>query len=171
MASYTDLYMIGFIFLLIIFHTYYLYLRNRRLSSPNSLTTTTLIEERLDSSVLKSLPTFTYSSSIVTLHDCAICLSEYTDGHECRMLPNCNHVFHYQCIDAWFTSHSNCPLCRALVQPVSVDSHTEPGSVSGLGEPGEGSWYFPEPIGSPRRLFRVIVELPTEVSNFGRVFS
>ncbi|KAH7511236.1 hypothetical protein FEM48_ZijujUnG0031800 [Ziziphus jujuba var. spinosa] len=26
------------------------------------------------------------------------------------------HAFHVQCIDAWFQSHSNCPLCRAPVR-------------------------------------------------------
>ncbi|CAI8615124.1 unnamed protein product [Vicia faba] len=137
----------------------YFYLRHlprQSLISSNSLPTPTFTEERLDPSVLKSLPIFTYSSSAVrrTLHDCAICLSEYADGDECRMLPNCDHVFHSQCIDAWFASHSNCPLCRAPVQPVTVESRVEP---------GEGSLYFPEPIGCPRRPFRVIIDMQPEV--------
>ncbi|XP_058764680.1 RING-H2 finger protein ATL5-like [Vicia villosa] len=158
-----------FILFLIILRTYF-YLRhhrNQRLlsASSNSLTTPTFTEERLDPTVLKSLPIFTYSSSAVrgTFHECAICLSEYTDDDECRMLPNCSHVFHSQCIDGWFTSHSNCPLCRAPVQPVTVESQVEPGFVSGSEGSGEGSSNFPEPIGCPRRPFRVIVEFPTEV--------
>ncbi|XP_058764681.1 RING-H2 finger protein ATL5-like [Vicia villosa] len=167
--------MIGpFIVLVILFfimlrtYFYHRHLRNQSLSSSssNSLTTpTTFTEERLDPSVLKFLPIFTYSSSAVscTLHDCAICLSEYTDGDECRKLPNCDHVFHSQCIDRWFTSQSSCPLCRALVQPGTVESHIELGSASDSEESGEGSSNFPEPIECPRRPFRVIVELPSEV--------
>lgn len=159
-----------FILFLIIFRTYvYLcHLRIQRLSSlsSDSLMTSTSTEERLDSTVLKSFPIFAYSSSAVShndLHDCAICLSEYTEGDECRMLPNCSHVFHSQCIDRWFASQSNCPLCRAPIQPVTVESHVEPGSASGLKEPVGGSSNFPEPIGCPRRPFRVVVELPLEV--------
>ncbi|XP_058742631.1 RING-H2 finger protein ATL5-like [Vicia villosa] len=138
-------------------YLYLCHLRNQRLSS--------LTKERIDPTILKSFPIFTYSSSAVshTLHDCAICLSEYTDGDECRMLPNCSHVFHSQCIDEWFTSQSNCPLCRAPIQPVTVEPHVEPGSASGSEEPGGRSSNFPEPIGCPRRPFRVIVELPSEV--------
>ncbi|CAL5194485.1 unnamed protein product [Lathyrus oleraceus] len=160
-----------FIILLVLLHTcfYLRHFRHRSLRSTNSLTAPTFREQRLDTSVLKSLPIFTYSSSATrcTLHDCAICLSEYTDGDECRTLPNCNHVFHSYCIDAWFASHSNCPLCRGLVQPVTVESKIELGSVSGSEESGEGSSYLPESIGCPRRPFRVIVELSPEVYTRG----
>ncbi|CAK8544360.1 unnamed protein product [Lathyrus sativus] len=144
---------------------YLRHLRRQRLISSDSRTAPTFAGERLDTSVLKSLPITTYSSSAArrTLHDCAICLSEYTDGDECRTLPNCNHVFHSHCIDAWFTSHSNCPLCRTPVQPVTAESQIEPGSISSSKESDEGSSYFPEPIGCPRRPFRVMVELPPEV--------
>jgi hypothetical protein len=86
-------------------------------------------------------------------------LSEFTDGDVCRTLPNCNHDFHSQCIDMWLGSHSNCPLCRAPVQPATVHSGSE--------EPGEGCSNFLEPVGCPRKPFSVIVELPPEVVRVG----
>lgn len=43
---------------------------------------------------------------------CAVCLQEAINGERIRRLPKCNHCFHVQCIDAWFQSHSTCPLCR-----------------------------------------------------------
>ncbi|KAL2251265.1 UNVERIFIED_CONTAM: RING-H2 finger protein ATL60 [Sesamum indicum] len=46
---------------------------------------------------------------------CAICLSDVCGGDGYRKLPECGHCFHAQCIDAWFKSHSTCPLCRAQV--------------------------------------------------------
>jgi len=162
------------ILIILLFRTYvYLcHLRSRRLFSQDSVTTTTFKEERLDPSVLKLLPTFTYSSSSAaatgrTLHDCAVCLSEFTDGDECSTLPNCNHDFHSLCIEPWFASHSNCPLCRAPVQPAMVQFYTETCTVSGSGEPGEGCSNFPEPVGCPRKPFSVIVELPPEVVQVG----
>lgn len=47
--------------------------------------------------------------------DCAVCLGEFEDSDWLKQLPNCSHVFHVCCIDTWFQSHSNCPLCRSSV--------------------------------------------------------
>jgi len=99
-------------------------------------------------SLLKFLPTFTYSSyTHRSLHDCAVCLSEFSDGQDCRVLPNCNHAFHPHCIDAWLRSHSNCPLCRTPVHPHAVPVqpfyNTEPGSL--------GFSPFPAPVWCPRK--------------------
>jgi len=44
--------------------------------------------------------------------DCPICLAEFVEGEKMRILPNCNHGFHVECIDKWFVSHSSCPMCR-----------------------------------------------------------
>ncbi|XP_008235118.2 PREDICTED: RING-H2 finger protein ATL64 [Prunus mume] len=74
----------------------------------------------LDPSVLKTLPTFTYSATTrinPAPLECAVCLSEFEDEEQGRVLPKCNHTFHLECIDTWFQSQSNCPLCRAPVQP------------------------------------------------------
>ncbi|KAL9237703.1 hypothetical protein vseg_012222 [Gypsophila vaccaria] len=96
----------------------------------------------LDPSVIKSLPTFTYSTrhrhrtsvstSTTSNHDhhddrvseaveCAVCLSEFQEGEMGRMLPKCSHCFHVECIDMWFHSHDTCPLCRAPVDPTDLD--------------------------------------------------
>ena len=42
---------------------------------------------------------------------CPICLVEYEDGDELRVLP-CGHSFHKACTDAWLSNHANCPSCR-----------------------------------------------------------
>ncbi|XP_043710805.1 RING-H2 finger protein ATL2-like [Telopea speciosissima] len=102
----------------------------------------------LDESVLKSLPTFVYSSATHggEVLECAVCLSEFEDDEKGRLLPKCNHSFHIDCIDMWFHSHSTCPLCRTLVTseippanpngtPVEVAvtvAEPEPGPSSGL---------------------------------------
>lgn len=124
----------------------------------------------LDSSVLKSLPVFVYSSKThADAMDCAVCLSEFEENESGRVLPGCNHSFHIGCIDMWFHSHSTCPLCRTPVElvtaqpedpvqpdnpvPVRVSVH-EPGSSS-IDEPtgcdssaGQGSSF----VSSFRRM-------------------
>ncbi|KAJ6873005.1 hypothetical protein NC651_031991 [Populus alba x Populus x berolinensis] len=32
---------------------------------------------------------------------CAICLSEYNSKETLRMIPECNHCFHADCVDEW----------------------------------------------------------------------
>uniref|UniRef100_A0A0E0HDC1 RING-type E3 ubiquitin transferase n=1 Tax=Oryza nivara TaxID=4536 RepID=A0A0E0HDC1_ORYNI len=49
--------------------------------------------------------------------ECAICIAEFADGEEGRLLPRCGHRFHARCVDMWFQLHSTCPLCRAGVLP------------------------------------------------------
>ncbi|KAE8654323.1 RING-H2 finger protein ATL57 [Hibiscus syriacus] len=53
---------------------------------------------------------------------CAICLGDFKEGEQIRVLPDCLHFFHVGCIDKWLNSHSNCPLCRAeTLSPQEVD--------------------------------------------------
>ncbi|CAF2060094.1 unnamed protein product [Brassica oleracea var. botrytis] len=84
----------------------------------------------LDPAVLEKIPIFVYS---VKTHksppeECSVCLSEFEEEDEGRVLPKCGHVFHVDCIDTWFRSRSSCPLCRAPVQP--EQSVTESGSMN-----------------------------------------
>ncbi|MCO5556380.1 hypothetical protein L7F22_022381 [Adiantum nelumboides] len=47
--------------------------------------------------------------------ECAVCLSLFEEKDIVRILPKCKHVFHLLCIDKWFESHANCPLCREKI--------------------------------------------------------
>ncbi|PSS00367.1 RING-H2 finger protein [Actinidia chinensis var. chinensis] len=76
----------------------------------------------LKKKILQSLPKFTYDSAAAAASgkgklggDCAICLAEYADGDEIRVLPQCGHGFHVACIDMWLGSHSSCPSCRQIL--------------------------------------------------------
>jgi len=43
---------------------------------------------------------------------CIICLLEYEDGDEIKILP-CGHEYHSDCIDEWLGGHNRtCPTCR-----------------------------------------------------------
>lgn len=77
----------------------------------------------LDFSIIRSLPItqFKKKSEAEAAEDnksntdCPVCLGEFEEGEWLRNLPKCNHAFHISCIDTWFVSHSNCPLCRSEV--------------------------------------------------------
>ncbi|KAK4723561.1 hypothetical protein R3W88_026340 [Solanum pinnatisectum] len=73
----------------------------------------------LDPTIINSLPLFLYKRN--DHHDniieCSICLSIIEDGGLVRVLPNCKHNFHVECIDKWFNYHSTCPLCRTEAEP------------------------------------------------------
>nr|KYP33712.1 RING-H2 finger protein ATL2G [Cajanus cajan] len=65
--------------------------------------------------VVESLPVKLYEKLHKHQEDgaqCYICLVEYEDGDNMRVLP-CHHEFHRTCIDKWLKEiHRVCPLCR-----------------------------------------------------------
>lgn len=72
----------------------------------------------LDSAILQILPMFVYKSQdFIDGLECAVCLCELEENEKARLLPNCKHGFHVECIDMWFRSHSTCPLCRTAAKP------------------------------------------------------
>lgn len=75
-------------------------------------------QQGLDAAVIDSLP--------ITLHrvstcesECCICLGVFEEGEKVKVLPNCFHGYHCECVDKWLTTHSSCPICRAAIR---VDS-------------------------------------------------
>ncbi|KAJ9560578.1 hypothetical protein OSB04_005738 [Centaurea solstitialis] len=97
----------------------------------------------LDPTVVASFTSFTYSSvkDIMTgkqALECAVCLNEFRDHEALRLLPECSHVFHRDCIDEWLGLHITCPVCRAslVLKPCQVDHKIE--SYYGPNEPTKG---------------------------------
>lgn len=75
----------------------------------------------LDESMIKLIPTVTYRKpkELGVLHVCAVCLTEFEEEEKTRVLPNCLHFFHVDCIDEWLRKNANCPLCRS---PITTDT-------------------------------------------------
>ncbi|CAK9327025.1 unnamed protein product [Citrullus colocynthis] len=89
----------------------------------------TLCSERATKSNRKNLvetlqieaPDFSYSKHDGGEKECVICLCEIEEGEKCRKMSTCDHVFHRDCIDQWFTVDCHCPLCRTAVCVVVVE--------------------------------------------------
>lgn len=70
----------------------------------------------LKKKVLQSLPKLTYDATLTDKFvECSICLAEFVEGDQIRVLPHCGHGFHVFCVDTWLASHSSCPSCRQVL--------------------------------------------------------
>ncbi|URD77876.1 RING-H2 finger protein [Musa troglodytarum] len=94
----------------------------------------------LKKKALRALSTLSFDSSAavvgcVRLVDCAICLAEFADGDEVRVLPQCGHGFHAGCVDTWLLSHSSCPSCRRVLVVPAPPSRCSANSSDGVRAP------------------------------------
>ncbi|KAK7826186.1 ring-h2 finger protein atl2 [Quercus suber] len=51
--------------------------------------------------------------------ECVVCLTSFEDYEHVSQLPQCKQSFHAPCIDMWLYSHSDCLLCRTLIDRLS----------------------------------------------------
>ncbi|WOL05978.1 hypothetical protein Cni_G14709 [Canna indica] len=75
-------------------------------------------DKGLKKKALRTLPKVAYgaaASAAGGMAECPICLAEFEEGDELRVLPQCGHRFHVRCVDAWLGSHSSCPSCRRVI--------------------------------------------------------
>ncbi|XP_058111128.1 RING-H2 finger protein ATL51-like [Magnolia sinica] len=92
----------------------------RRLGPPSSSREE---RSRLGNSIIQMIPAYKYRKEAQINgceSECAVCLCEFEEGDEVRLLPECLHSFHAPCIDMWLFSHSNCPLCRTHLVPPPI---------------------------------------------------
>ncbi|KAF5446343.1 hypothetical protein F2P56_031978 [Juglans regia] len=97
----------------------------RTVTDPSSIR----IEGGLDESTLNGYPKLLYSQakkdySVGSARCCPICLVDYKETDMLRLLPDCSHLFHLNCIDPWMRLRSTCPMCRktpVLPSPKTAD--------------------------------------------------
>ncbi|KAK8601432.1 hypothetical protein V6N13_058858 [Hibiscus sabdariffa] len=79
----------------------------------------------LDPRTINRLPVILHTKSEGKLHgyieetECSICLGVFEDEEVLKVLPQCKHAYHSQCVDKWLGSRSSCPLCRASLAPIT----------------------------------------------------
>lgn len=52
---------------------------------------------------------------------CTICQENFEVDQQLRRLTHCNHSFHLDCINTWFTGNVHCPTCRHDIREVEVN--------------------------------------------------
>lgn len=88
-----------------------------------------VIENRgLNEAAIRSIPIFKFKKgngedevSDIKSRECAVCLNEFQEEEKLRVIPNCAHVFHIDCIDIWLQNNANCPLCRISISATRPD--------------------------------------------------
>ena len=43
---------------------------------------------------------------------CPICFNEIQEESLVTELPNCQHLYHHDCLEKWFIVDSKCPICK-----------------------------------------------------------
>jgi Ring finger domain len=69
----------------------------------------------LKPSLIRAIPITKFSKSSISTIICTICLNEFHVEEKLKLLPNCSHAFHIDCIDTWLQSNTKCPLCRVSI--------------------------------------------------------
>ncbi|KAL1562771.1 RING-type E3 ubiquitin transferase [Salvia divinorum] len=89
-------------------------------------------------SVIAALPKFLFKTAAAAV-ECPVCISVLEDGEIARILPNCKHTFHADCIDRWLGSNSTCPVCRTEAEPRLVAEPREGLAAAASAPPLEGT--------------------------------
>ncbi|QCE07659.1 RING-H2 finger protein ATL16 [Vigna unguiculata] len=94
---------------------------SRRREDPSPMYSPGTEARGLDEAMIRLIPVIQYKTRGDDREsgECAVCLNEFQEEEKLRIIPNCSHVFHIDCIDVWLQSNANCPLCRTSISLTS----------------------------------------------------
>ncbi|XP_061362259.1 RING-H2 finger protein ATL70-like [Gastrolobium bilobum] len=98
---------------------------NRTVIMDRDSAITIQVGEEEQEAILNSYPMLLYSQAKLHKPDstslsCSICLADYKDSEGLRLLPECGHFFHKECIDMWLRLTLSCPVCRNSPLPTPL---------------------------------------------------
>lgn len=106
-------------------------LQNRQVSDTantrRELDSALTIQVHQEISAVNSYPVLLYSEakkhnsgSETVTSCCSICLADYKDTEWMKLLPDCGHLFHRDCVDIWLQVNLSCPMCRNSPLPTPL---------------------------------------------------
>uniref|UniRef100_A0A8D0GA42 RING-type E3 ubiquitin transferase n=1 Tax=Sphenodon punctatus TaxID=8508 RepID=A0A8D0GA42_SPHPU len=116
----------------------------------------------------RQAPTRDSASSCSSAPICAICLEEFSEGQELRII-SCFHEFHRECVDPWLQQHHTCPLCMFNIigrakPDMELPRHLEPGQQLHLfrQHPGNAMYHLSQvhSQGTPRNCASLLSHAP-----------
>ena len=91
-------------------------------------------------SIISSKSSNSFKAAYTSCTMCSICICEFEEGEELRLLPACGHMFHTECILPWLTEKRNaCPLCQKKVKVINDADDTEDENEDGAESENENS--------------------------------
>lgn len=84
----------------------------------------------LNAAAIDNIPIFLHgsilgnSSTGIDQKECSICLAMFEDGERVKVLPECLHAYHSDCVDKWLKNKSSCPLCRSSLDSTATEFAT-----------------------------------------------
>ncbi|XP_062190545.1 RING-H2 finger protein ATL70-like [Phragmites australis] len=85
------------------------------------------VEQGIDEATLEAFPAVAYAEARKAARGreaaqacCPVCLENYADSDVLRVLPDCGHPFHRECVDPWLRQRPTCPVCRTSPLPSPV---------------------------------------------------
>ncbi|XP_042497373.1 RING-H2 finger protein ATL16 [Macadamia integrifolia] len=140
----------------------------RRHEDPLMVYSPAVLSRGLDEVLIRAIPIIQFkkggenkeNEEMVSFIECAVCLNEFQEEESLRVLPNCAHAFHIDCIDVWLQSNANCPLCRSSISSttrIPIDQIIAPTS-----SPQDPTPFMGSSIGGDEDF--VVIELRDEQS-------
>lgn len=94
------------------------------------------IARGVNADAVDSISIFLHESIIVgntgkyEKEECTICLEMFEDGEKVKVLPECLHTYHSECVDKWLKNKSSCPLCRSSLDSTSTKSVADESAIA-----------------------------------------
>ena len=67
----------------------------------------------------------TNENKFIYNENCSICSLPIVENNIIRKIINCNHYFHQNCVDIWFSTNSTCPICRTNLLEDNIEQNHE----------------------------------------------
>lgn len=70
------------------------------------------VSKGLKKEQLAKIPAKSWRPGVTKSNNCSICFEDFTVRHRVKLLSECGHEYHDNCINKWLESESRCPVCN-----------------------------------------------------------